>query len=199
VLGIGNLLWADEGFGVRTLQALDARYRFPGGVRLMDGGTQGLFLLPYVQAAQALLILDAVDFGLEPGSLHSVEGGAVPQYGAARKVSMHQTGFQEVLAVARLTGRLPQRLALIGVQPECIEDFGGGLRPRVEARIPEAIARTLEVLQTWGIRGRERSARSFDFGAYKVVSELQLCSARIFKGAESFQKQIKLKQRTSGE
>jgi hydrogenase maturation protease len=158
VLGIGNLLWADEGFGVRTLQALDAHYRFPEGVRLMDGGTQGLFLLPYVQAAQALLILDAVDFGLEPASLHSVEGGAVPQYGAARKVSMHQTGFQEVLAAARLTGCLPQRLALIGVQPECIEDFGGSLRPRVEARIPEAIARTLEVLQTWGIQGRERSA-----------------------------------------
>ncbi len=158
VLGIGNLLWADEGFGVRVLQALDALYSFPEGVHLMDGGTQGLFLLPYVQAAQALLILDAIDFGLEPGTLHSAEGEAVPQYGAAKKMSMHQTGFHEVLAAARLTGRLPQRMALIGVQPECIEDFGGSLRPRIEARIPEAIARALKVLETWGIRGRERSA-----------------------------------------
>jgi hydrogenase maturation protease len=158
VLGIGNLLWADEGFGVRALQAFDARYRFPESVYLMDGGTQGLFLLPHVQAAQALLILDAIDFGLEPGTLHSVEGEAVPQYGASKKMSMHQTGFHEVLAAARLTGRLPRRLALIGVQPQCIEDFGGGLRPRVEARIPDAIARALEVLESWGIQGRERSA-----------------------------------------
>jgi hydrogenase maturation protease len=157
VLGIGNLLWADEGFGVRVLQALDSRYHFPEQVRLMDGGTQGLFLLPYVQAAEALLILDAIDFGLEPGTLHSVEGEAVPQYGAAKKMSMHQTGFHEVLAAARLTGRLPQRMALIGVQPECIEDFGGGLRPRVAARIPEAVARALAVLETWSIRWQERS------------------------------------------
>jgi hydrogenase maturation protease len=158
VLGIGNLLWADEGFGVRTLHELDARYRFPEQVRLMDGGTQGLFLLPYVQAARSLLILDAVDFGLEPGALHLVEGDAVPQYGAARKVSMHQTGFQEVLASAQLTGCLPQRLALIGVQPECIDVFGGGLRPRVEGRINEAIARVVSVLERWGIRGEVRAS-----------------------------------------
>jgi len=158
VLGIGNLLWADEGFGVRTVRELDARYRFPEQVRVMDGGTQGLFLLPYVQAAQALLILDAVDFGLEPGALQLVEGDAVPQYGAARKVSMHQTGFQEVLASAQLTGRLPRRLALIGVQPECIDDFGGGLRPRVEGRIDEAIARALSVLERWGVRGEARTS-----------------------------------------
>ena len=157
MLGIGNLLWADEGFGVRALQALDVGYRFPEQVRLMDGGTQGLFLLPFVQAAQSLLIFDAVDFGLEPGTLHSVEGDAVPQYGAAKKVSMHQTGFQEVLAAACLTGCLPQRLTLIGVQPECVDDFGGGLRPRVAARIPEVVARALAVLESWGIRGRERS------------------------------------------
>ena len=157
VLGIGNLLWADEGFGVRAIEALNARYRFPNHVQLMDGGTQGLFLLPYVQGARELLILDAVDFGREAGTLYVVRDDAVPQYMGAKKVSVHQTGFQEVLAMARMTGRFPQRLALIGVQPEQIDDFGGGLRPRINACIPEAIACALEVLETWGIRAQVRA------------------------------------------
>jgi hydrogenase maturation protease len=156
VLGIGNLLWADEGFGVRAIEALNARYQFPDHVQLMDGGTQGLFLLPHVQSARELLILDAVDFGLEPGTLCVVTGDEVPQYMGAKKVSMHQTGFQEVLATARMTGRLPERLALIGLQPERIDDFGSGLRPRVEAALPEAVERALEVLAGWGIRPEAR-------------------------------------------
>jgi len=151
VLGIGNLLWADEGFGVRAVEALNARYQFPDRVQLMDGGTQGLFLLPYVQSAQELLILDAVDFGLKPGTVCVVTGDDVPQYMGAKKVSMHQTGFQEVLSAARMTGRLPDQLALVGVQPETIDDFGGSLRPGIEAALPEAVARAVEVLETWGI------------------------------------------------
>jgi hydrogenase maturation protease len=151
VLGIGNLLWADEGFGVRAVEALNARYRFPDRVQLMDGGTQGLFLLPHVQSAHELLILDAVDFGLEPGTVCVVTGDDVPQYMGAKKVSMHQTGFQEVLATAHIIGRLPDRLALVGVQPERIDDFGGSLQPRIEAALPEAVARALGVLETWSI------------------------------------------------
>jgi hydrogenase maturation protease len=151
VLGVGNLLWADEGFGVRAVEALNTRYRFPDRVQLMDGGTQGLFPLPYVHNAQELLILDALDFGLEPSTLCLVTGNAVPQYMGAKKVSMHQTGFQEVLAVALMTGRLPEQLALVGVPPERIDDFGCSLQPRIEAALPEAVARAVEVLETWGI------------------------------------------------
>jgi hydrogenase maturation protease len=62
ILGLGNILWADEGFGVRAVEALNAAYRFPDNVRLMDGGTQGIFLLPWVRAAEQLLILDAIDW-----------------------------------------------------------------------------------------------------------------------------------------
>ena len=65
VLGIGNVLWADEGFGIRAVEALHARYSFPDDVRVMDGGTQGIFLLPWVTSARRLLIFDAVDFGME--------------------------------------------------------------------------------------------------------------------------------------
>ena len=115
ILGIGNLLWADEGFGVRALERLHADWCFGPGVRLLDGGTQGLYLLPYVEGCRRLLILDAVDYGLAPGTLKLVRDQAVPAFMGVRKMSLHQTGFQEVLSVARLRGWDPEGLALVGV------------------------------------------------------------------------------------
>ncbi len=156
ILGIGNVLWADEGFGVRAAEALHAAYRFPPRVRLMDGGTQGIFLLPWVRMATNLLIFDAIDFGLAPGELRLIRDEAVPSFMGAKKVSMHQAGFQEVLASASLSGDYPGRLALVGVQPELLADYGGSLRPCVKARIPEAIQLGLDVLAGWGIRPSRR-------------------------------------------
>ena len=158
VLGIGNVLWADEGFGVRAVEALHAAYRFPASVRIMDGGTQGMFLLPYVQQAARLLVFDAIDFGLAPGELRLIRDDHVPRYMGAKKVSMHQTGFQEVLASASLTGQYPAELALIGVQPVELDDYGGSLRPAVKSRLPEAIQVALKVLNDWGVQAKERGA-----------------------------------------
>ena len=72
VLGIGNVLWADEGFGVRVVEALHAGWSFPGEVSFMDGGTQGLYLLPHVQEARRMLVFDAIDYRLAPGMLQVV-------------------------------------------------------------------------------------------------------------------------------
>ena len=157
VLGIGNVLWADEGFGIRAVEALNARYAFPDDVRVMDGGTQGIFLLPWVTSAKRLLILDAVDFGMEPATLRMVEGDDVPCFMGAKKVSMHQAGFQEVLASAQLSGEFPDSIALIGVQPELLDDYGGSLRPCVKDRIPEALEAAIEVLRDWGVDYERRT------------------------------------------
>jgi hydrogenase maturation protease len=151
LLGIGNVLWADEGFGVRCVEAFAAAWELPPGAAWMDGGTQGLYLLPYVQDARRLIIFDAIDFGFEPGTLHVLEGDAVPCYLGARKTSLHQTGFQEVLACAALSGHLPEPLVLIGVQPVQLEDYGGSLRPAVRAQIPRAIDLAVDRLTAWGL------------------------------------------------
>ncbi len=156
VLGIGNVLWADEGFGVRAVESLHASYGFSPNVRLMDGGTQGMFLLAYVRQAKNLLIFDAIDFGLAPGELRLIRDDDVPRYMGAKKISMHQTGFQEVLASASLMGEYPEQVALIGVQPRVIDDYGGSLRPQVKARIPEAIMLAKDVLRAWGLRVSRR-------------------------------------------
>ena len=149
VLGIGNLLWADEGFGVRCVEQLAAEWELPPGITVMDGGTQGLYLLPYVQAARRLIVFDAIDYGLEPGTMKRVEGDEVPRFMGAKKMSLHQTGFQEVISAADLTGQLPESLLLIGVQPEELEDYGGSLRPAVKARLGDAVAMAVAQLRDW--------------------------------------------------
>jgi len=158
VLGIGNVLWADEGFGIRTIESLHDRYTFPDSVRVMDGGTQGIFLLPWIRNARRLLIFDAVDFGLAPAALKVIRDDDVPRFMGAKKVSMHQAGFQEVLSAAELTGDLPEELVLIGVQPELLDDYGGSLRPSVKAQIEPAIQLGLTILGEWNIRGQLRDS-----------------------------------------
>lgn len=162
VLGIGNVLWADEGFGVRAVEHLHSRFEFPNSVRLMDGGTQGIFLLPWVRAARRLLIFDAIDFGLPPSTLRLICGKDVPSYMGAKKVSMHQAGFQEVLSSAQLAGEFPADIALIGVQPAVLDDYGGSLTSAVREQLVPAITVARRVLKDWGItaRARQRVPRS---------------------------------------
>jgi len=158
VLGIGNVLWADEGFGVRCVEALQSRYAFAPHVELVDGGTQGLYLLPLVQSATRLLILDAVDYGLEPGTLKQVENDDVPRFLGARKMSLHQTGFQEVLMLAQMTDSFPKEVLLIGCQPEELEDYGGSLRPCVKAALDAALPMAIDRIAAWGGQPRPRQA-----------------------------------------
>lgn len=157
VLGIGNVLWADEGFGVRCIQALQSRYEFAPHVQLIDGGTQGLYLIQYVQDASRLLIFDAIDYGLEPGNLKTVEDDEVPRFMGAKKMSLHQTGFQEVLMLAQLTEKFPQAVLLIGCQPEELDDYGGSLRPCVKRAMEDALALGVDALRRWGAQPTPRT------------------------------------------
>ena len=125
LLGIGNVLWADEGFGVRVAETLQQNYDLPANVTVMDGGTQGIYLVQHVQAADILIVFDAIDYGLPAATLKIIEGDAVPKFLGAKKMSLHQTGFQEVLAMAEMLGDYPEHLLLVGVQPVELEDYGG--------------------------------------------------------------------------
>jgi hydrogenase maturation protease len=158
VLGIGNILWADEGFGVRAVEAFDRRYAAPPNVTILDGGTQGLYLVQHVADVDRLLVFDAIDYGLEPGTLKRVEGEEVPKFTGAKKMSLHQTGFQEVLSAADLLGKYPEKIALIGCQPLDLEDWGGPLTSPVRAQIEPALALAVEVLRDWSVAVAERAA-----------------------------------------
>ncbi|MEW8030408.1 MAG: HyaD/HybD family hydrogenase maturation endopeptidase [Candidatus Thiodiazotropha sp.] len=174
ILGIGNLLWADEGFGVRALESLQRQYRFPDNVRLLDGGTQGIYLVQHIREAEILVVFDAVDYGLPGGSLKRVEDGEVPKFMGAKKVSLHQTGFQEVLAMAEMLGDYPRHLLLVGVQPVELEDYGGSLREPVRAQIEVAIAMVLDYLQGFGVEAlRRESPLSPDTGLQGAISDMR--------------------------
>lgn len=175
VLGIGNLLWADEGFGVRCIEALQQRYTFAPQVQLIDGGTQGLYLIQHVQQAGLLLIFDAIDYGLAPGTLKLVENDDVPRFMGAKKMSLHQTGFQEVLMLALLTERYPQQVLLIGCQPEELDDYGGSLRPVVRQALEDALALGIDTLRRWGACPLPRTQ---PLGAHEAVTFDQLALGR---------------------
>ncbi|WP_104840422.1 HyaD/HybD family hydrogenase maturation endopeptidase [Sinorhizobium fredii] len=151
VLGIGNILWADEGFGVRAVEAFHKAYEVPANVTVLDGGTQGLYLVQFINEHDRLIVFDAIDYGLVPGAMKVVEDDEVPKFTGAKKVSLHQTGFQEVLSAADLMGQYPERLTLIGCQPLDLENWGGPLTAPVKAVIPAAVDTAVRTLRDWGV------------------------------------------------
>jgi hydrogenase maturation protease len=156
VLGIGNLLWADEGFGVRAVERLHQGFALPANVRVIDGGTQGLYLLHDICDSDHVLVFDAIDYGLPPGTLRVLRDAEVPVW-SDTTMSLHQASFMELLALARLRERFPRRITLIGVQPEVLDDLGGSLSPRVRARLDEALELALAELASWGVAALARS------------------------------------------
>jgi hydrogenase maturation protease len=161
VLGIGNVLWADEGFGVRAVEALHRRWEMPANVSVVDGGTQGVYLLEHVCSAQRVVVLDAIDFGFAPGTLHVFRDGEVPE-GSATAISLHQATFQELLSLARVRDRFPARITLIGVEPAVLDDLGGSLSAPVRARLDEAVELAVAELRSWGVEPVRRVAAPDD-------------------------------------
>jgi hydrogenase maturation protease len=150
VLGIGNLLMTDDGIGVRVVQLLGERYRFPERVTILEGGTLGLDLLPSLENVQRLVIVDALDIGAAPGTLVRLSGGEIPP-ALETRLSPHQIGLKELLTVASLLGQAPGDTVLWGVQPESIE-MALRLSPPVEAQLEPLAGKVLEELAAWGVK-----------------------------------------------
>ena len=149
VLGIGNTVMSDDGVGVKVVQSLQNGYRFPENVELVDGGTLGLDLLPKLEGISHLIMVDAVETGKKPGSLVRLTGEDLP-IALETKISPHQMGLKDLLAVARLLGHVPREMVLIGVQPGSIE-MDTELTPEVAAQLQAMQAAVLKELQLLGI------------------------------------------------
>ena len=148
VLGIGNVLLTDEGVGVRALIELERRYTFPENVELLDGGTAGIELLRHIRNRDYLIIIDAMKFDKEPGTVSRVEGQDVPAAFRTR-ISPHQLGLSDLLAAAMLTEELPKNLVLFGVEPENL-DIGLDLTDTVEASVEKLTGAIIDELRTIG-------------------------------------------------
>ena len=149
VLGIGNLVMSDDGVGVKVVQQLQREYSFAEGVKIMDGGTLGLDLLPMLEGIDHLIVVDAVETGRRPGTCVRLAGEELP-VALETKVSAHQMGLKDLLSVARLLGHSPGEMVLIGVQPGSIE-MDTELTPEIEAVLQELVDNVLDELKVIGI------------------------------------------------
>ena len=150
ILGVGNLLLADEGVGVRALELLARDYVFSPEVELVDGGTCGMELLEPLTGADVLIMLDVIRAGKAPGTFIALRGDAVPAR-LRHKLSPHQVGMSDVLATLILTGEAPRETVIFGVEPESLE-LSLSLTPRVAACLPALIAATLAELEHYGVQ-----------------------------------------------
>lgn len=148
VLGVGSPLVSDDGLGLVALAHLRTGWRMGPEVQLADGGTWGMNLLPMIEEAGRLLILDAINLSIEPGTLAVLERGALPRY-LSIKLSPHQIDLREVLALADLRGTLPHDAVAIGLQPARF-DSSIGLTDAVRAGLPEMVGAAVERLRSWG-------------------------------------------------
>ena len=149
VLGIGNILWADEGFGPRAAEAFHTAFRLPDGCEVMDGGTLGGYLLNDITVTRSILVFDCCDFHEEPGTMMVLRDDDVEPW-LTTKISPHQTGFSELLATAALMGRAPESLVVVGVQPERLDDYGGSLSDTLRNLLDEAVELGRAEVARWG-------------------------------------------------
>jgi hydrogenase maturation protease len=152
VLGLGNAVMSDDALGGRVVAELQHRYSFPEEVSVMDGGTLGLDLLPHLEGIDRLLIVDALEMNAPPGSVFRLEGEAVPR-AFASKLSVHQMGVQDLLAVCELQGHLTGELVVWGVQPGSLE-LSLELTPAVAAALGPLVAAVVKELVNWGVPPR---------------------------------------------
>ncbi len=149
VLGLGNPLLRDDGIGLHVIAALE-RLGLPraGGVRICDGGTLGLSLLPEIEGSDGLIVVDAARFGGAPGEVRVFDAEAMDAGIGAASSSAHELALADLLGAARLTGALPERRALVGVAPA---DIAWGLEPtpEVAASIPSACAAVEAIVERW--------------------------------------------------
>ncbi len=147
VLGLGNPLMSDDGVGLAALARLRDEWRLEG-VELVDGATWGLSLVPVIEDATRLLLVDAIAAGLEPGTLVELEQERLPIY-LSRKLSPHQVDMRDALAVAAWRGHLPREVVAIGIQPESLA-LGTAITPRVARSLDALVAAAIRRLEAWG-------------------------------------------------
>ena len=154
VLGLGNPLMGDDGLGLAVLGRLCEEWDLPGTVELVDGGTWGMNLLPLIEDAPELVLVDAIRTGASAGTVVELERGRLPRY-LAHKLSPHQVDLKEVLALAEFRGTLPARTVAIGAEPAAVElstELTPVLQDAVEAGLLAVVAR----LERWGHGCRRR-------------------------------------------
>lgn len=160
IFGAGNLLLSDEGFGVHFIQYLEKHYCFQDDVELYDGGTLGIMVTHLLEEADRVFLVDVVDAKGEPGEIFRYEKADFMLGQLPIKMSPHQIGIQEVLALSDLRGRTPDQVSLFGIIPDSYQ-AGVELSPLLAGKLPGLAELVVAELRAAGhsiMRRDERSA-----------------------------------------
>lgn len=155
IIGVGNILLKDEGIGIHATEHLKRLYDFPSNVEIVDGGVGGLNLLPYMERAENLIIIDAVQANAEPGAIFRFTPKDISTK-VKYKTSLHEMGLQEVFAIANATGKRCPKTVIIGIQPKDISSYGMELTAEVEAKLPDILNMVVSELKGIGIRAEKK-------------------------------------------
>lgn len=153
ILGIGNTLLRDEGTGIHLLNYIQSQYpqwQAQSGIEMLDGGTLSFDLLTHIRADQELLVLDAINLKQSPGSVYGLEGQAMDQFLSQPGKSVHEVSLMDLFDMSRLSEQLPEKRALIGIQPESI-DWDDQLSESVQKALPDAAMKVHQLLCQWGV------------------------------------------------
>jgi hydrogenase maturation protease len=149
VLGIGCILFSDEGFGVRVVEKMEKQYEFPENVLLVDGGVLGVNLLGVISKPKHLIVVDAIRHKGKPGDLYRLEGDAIPARIRAKN-SLHQVDFLEALTLCQALDHVPQTV-IVGVEPQDIETLSLDLTAPIQDRVDPVIEMVLAELDRLGV------------------------------------------------
>lgn len=174
LIGLGNVLMQDEGAGVRAVELLESRYHLPDEVEVIDGGTSGTELLEPMRGAERLIVADCVQTGAPPGTLIRLTGDQVPAF-FQTKISNHQLGLSDLLAVLRVTGQAPCEVVIIGLVPYELQNKLG-LSERTTQRLDEMVRMLVAELEAAGIQPIPRSQPREGFWARQAALEQAACA-----------------------
>ena len=152
---MGNILLRDEGIGVRVVEELDRCFSFPENVRLVDGGTQGLWLIPTIQEADHLIVVDAVLGKGKPGDTYRLEREDLPK-GLRMKQSAHDSDLIEALNLCALIDQDPASVVVIGIEPDEIVQMNIELSPTMIGKIDDLVALVLTELRALGVNPKKK-------------------------------------------
>ncbi len=150
ILGVGNTLLGDDGFGPCCVEHLERQYAIPDNVQILDGGTSALFLSPFIDDLDALYIFDAVQLDDEPGSIHWFSAQSLCGGNLQSRLSPHQVGLMEILELCRLRGTGPDFVEMITVVPDDVS-VRIGLSACLQGKVQEAIDLLLGRMGMFGV------------------------------------------------
>ncbi len=150
VLGVGNILLSDEGFGVKVVLKMMKNYQFPENVLLVDGNVLGLNLLGIVSDSDYLIVVDAIKNKGKPGTIYRIDAEDIPMRIRAKN-SLHQVDFLEAMTLCQALDRMPETVVIFGVEPKDIETVQDKLSPEIKNQINPVIDLVLAELRKIGI------------------------------------------------